>query len=350
MKEDLLGAVEKMGPEQKQRAWQVIEEMESAGRQTLHLAPGAIDLGRWLQRHGLPTALVTRNSTSTVKCLHDALWCAAGLPPFEPALSRDDVKQNKPHPEAMEAIAQEWNMPMGPSILMVGDSPSNDVAFGKASGASTALVDTNRKFRGRDASYGADFVVDSLLELPQLLWKNFDIPGPLGSTDAQTLRKHEEPKPQTDACRAATQGDFAALEAMSKEELEMADATGNTPLIWAADAGQTKVVEFLMASGVGLNTRGYLGNTAVSRACRRGHDTVLKALLTAEGRVDLDEPNDKMQSPLHFAAFKLNPEAVKLMLSAGASTTSLDRKGRTPAEDTSDESIREMILQARPAL
>ena len=66
--------------------------------------------------------------------------------------------------------------------------------------------------------------------------------------------------------------------------------------------------------------------------------------------MDLDEANEKMQSPLHFAAFKQKTEAtlegrrfhwiasqsekkhrveaVRLMLAAGASTTSLDRKAK----------------------
>ena len=55
-----------------------------------------------------------------------------------------------------------------------------------------------------------------------------------------------------------------------------------------------------------------------------------------------------MQSPLHFAAFKKKPTAVAQLLAAGASTLTLDRKGRTPAEDTSDEAIRAAILDARP--
>jgi len=38
---------------------------------------------------------------------------------------------------------------------------------------------------------------------------------------------------------------------------------------------------------------------------------------------------------------------VDALLAAGASPFVLDRKGRTPAEDTSDEAIREMILEAQ---
>lgn len=61
----------------------------------------------------------------------------------------------------------------------------------------------------------------------------------------------------------------------------------------------------------------------------------------------MDIPNDKMQYPLHFAAFKKQANAVKVLLEFGANTMVLDRKGRTPAEDTSDEEIRNVILNAR---
>jgi ankyrin repeat protein len=55
-----------------------------------------------------------------------------------------------------------------------------------------------------------------------------------------------------------------------------------------------------------------------------------------------------MQYPLHFAAFKKHPQVVRVMLESGkCSTTVVDRKGRTPAEDTSLEEIRQMILEYR---
>ena len=54
-----------------------------------------------------------------------------------------------------------------------------------------------------------------------------------------------------------------------------------------------------------------------------------------------------MQYPLHFAAFKKHPDAVSILMKYGANTLVLDRKGRTPAEDTSDEAIRDAIVKVR---
>ena len=105
----------------------------------------------------------------------------------------------------------------------------------------------------------------------------------------------------------------------------------------------------LLRKGVACNTRGFLGATALARACRAGHTSALEALLATPG-IDPNVANDKMQSPLHFAAFKKQPAAVALMLAHEACNPFvLDRKGRTPAEDTSDEAIRAAIVAAQEA-
>ena len=57
--------------------------------------------------------------------------------------------------------------------------------------------------------------------------------------------------------------------------------------------------------------------------------------------------NDKLQYPLHIAAFHNQTDAVNVLLKCNADTYVLDRKGRTPAEDTKDQKIRGAILRAR---
>mmetsp|Transcript_50487 Transcript_50487/g.109865 ORF Transcript_50487/g.109865 Transcript_50487/m.109865 type:complete len:191 (+) Transcript_50487:15-587(+) len=165
------------------------------------------------------------------------------------------------------------------------------------------------------------------------------------------LKKFDPPVPGTPAAQAARAGDVAALKAVSPPEaLNAKDDSGNPPLVWAADAGHKEAVEFLIGAGVDVNAAGFIENTAVSRACRGGHAEVLRALLSAPGMASMNVPNGKMQYPLHFAAFKKKLDCVKVMLEFGADTTVLDRKGRTPAEDTSCEVIRQTILDGRAAL
>ena len=345
LQDDLLAAIRKMPAADAAAATDVIEEMESEGRRTLELFPGAVECSLWLHSHGVPMALVTRNSVTTVDHLQESLWAPAGLPKLEPAISRDDASiPAKPDPAAIQAIASRWGVPPGPELLMVGDSPANDVAFGKAAGVSTALVDSGRRFTEGGDDGGADLHVSNLALLPALLWRHFDVEASSGVIAGAT--KFEAPVPATAAAVAAVNDDADALLALDSGKLHAADASGNTPLVWAANVGAAKSVQALLSRGVDVNARGFLGATAVSRASRYGHTRVLSLLLSVAD-VDCDVPNDKLQYPLHFAAFKKQPEAVAQLLEHGANTLVLDRKGRTPAEDTSDELIRAAILAVR---
>ena len=96
-----------------------------------------------------------------------------------------------------------------------------------------------------------------------------------------------------------------------------------------------------------VNARGYLGNTAIARAARGGYLDCVSALLKAS-QINPNIANEKMQYALHFAAFKRHPNVVEIMLQSGKCDSMVtDRKGRTPAEDTKDEGIRDMILKSR---
>jgi HAD superfamily hydrolase (TIGR01549 family) len=360
--EDLLAAIAKMAPERAARALAVVEEMEEEGRRTLQLLPGAIELARWLGERGVRTALVTRNSSRTVDHFQRMLWQPAGIPALAPALSRDDdIGPPKPDPTVLRAIAAHWDVPLGDGLLMIGDSPKNDVLFGKAAGVATALVDSGRRYieatasatppsssSAADPTCGADFVVGSLAELPALLERTYRTR--VVSAPAQRFEKQPTPVPADGAASAAASGDVGALAAMPTDALLAPDGSGNTPLVWAANAGRADAVRLLLDAGADPNACGYLGATALSRACRWGHAHVISLLLgRAAGPADPEVPNDQWQYPLHFAAFKRQPEAVRLLLAHGASTTVTDRKGRTPDRDTSDEAIRAAIVAAREA-
>ena len=348
LSDDLLVSIAKMPQEQAAAARAVLAEMEAEGRRTLELFPGAAECCRWLQQHGIRMALVTRNTAETVTHLHAAHWEPAGLQPFEPAISRDTANiPAKPDPAALHAIAAQWDVSRMDELVMVGDSLPNDVGFGKAAGTATALVDSGRRHVDAAKGDGAgdpDFCVENLALLPQLLWKHFDIES--GSSVTPGAQKFDKPTAETAAASAAANGDVDALRALPTEQLDAVDATGNTPLIWAAQTGHANCVEHLLSRGAAVNSVGFLGATAVSRASRFGHMDSLALLLAAPG-VDCDLANLKLQSPLHFAAFKHKPAAVEMLLAHGANTLVLDRKGRTPAEDTSDAAIRESILAVR---
>jgi len=168
-----------------------------------------------------------------------------------------------------------------------------------------------------------------------------------------TLKKYEPPSPRSRAAMAAFAGDSTTLSSLPWQDLLAADEeTGNTPLIWSADQGHTAALEVVLEaverfSPPLVNTRGYIGNTALARAARGGHVDCVVALLTKASLVDPNIANEKMQYPLHFAAFKKHPAVVRALLDSNkCDLLVVDRKGRTPDMDTSDEAIREMIASA----
>ena len=102
----------------------------------------------------------------------------------------------------------------------------------------------------------------------------------------------------------------------------------------AADTGSLAAVEVLLSTaGIEstLNAKGFLGATAVSRAARRGHDDCLAALL-ARG-ADAGIPNDKLQYPMHFAAFKLKPSAVAVLLVRKRTSCTIHSKNQIFCQD-----------------
>ena len=117
-------------------------------------------------------------------------------------------------------------------VIMVGDSVANDVGFGKAAGASTALVDSGRRVVEGGGDGGADLCVPNLALLPQLLWQHFDLE--TSSPVTPGSQKFSTPAPGSAGGLAAAKGDVAALALLTPDEIDATDPSGNTPLIWAA--------------------------------------------------------------------------------------------------------------------
>jgi phosphoglycolate phosphatase-like HAD superfamily hydrolase len=361
---DILAAVAAMDAAQAAACHAIIAETEAAGRSTLQLMPGAPEVLTWLQRHGIPTALVTRNTQRTVDRLTELLSDTTNHC-FDMTIPRDSPLNlpPKPHPAALLHIAAAWkcldkdgesnndDKTSCASLLMVGDSPLHDVGFGQAAGATTALLDTTWR-HGLAAPPSAtacvpDVCVSHLWELPRQLWRRGAIPG----SHAPLLPDAPPPPPQSVASIAAAQGDLARLQGLPPEAWTAVEAaTGHTPLLWAAHAGHVAVVEFLVhhvaPSAPHLNVRGYRGATAVARAAGEGHAACVQ-LLAAAG-ADLNIPNDQMDSPLHAAAGAEHHACVDMLLDYGANPWVLDRQGRTPSLVTQNAALRQRFARAMP--
>lgn len=165
----------------------------------------------------------------------------------------------------------------------------------------------------------------------------------------EKLLKFPAPEPGESAAgllsRAARNGDIEKIRKASVDQCNVPDLpSSNTPLIWGVDANQLEVVkELLNKPGIHVNARGFIGATALSRACRRGNNEIV-SLLMLHPDIDPNIPNGKLQYPLHFAAFQQHTSVVVTLLESGKCDLFVrDRKGRLPVEDTKCPKIRELF-------
>uniref|UniRef100_A0AAY5KR67 Ankyrin repeat domain 28b n=1 Tax=Esox lucius TaxID=8010 RepID=A0AAY5KR67_ESOLU len=111
------------------------------------------------------------------------------------------------------------------------------------------------------------------------------------------------------------------------------DASGKTPLMMAAENGQTNAVELLVSSAkADLTLQDTVKNTALHLACSKGHET--SALLILEKITDrnlINSTNAALQTPLHVAARNGLTVVVQELLAKGASVLAVDENGYTPA-------------------
>jgi HAD superfamily hydrolase (TIGR01549 family) len=143
------------GPD-RDRAFAILERYEEEAARISELNDGALELIAELGRKGIPSALVTRNSRTSVERVLEKHQLEFGI-----VVTRDDAPA-KPRPEPLWLICERLGAP--PSrALMVGDFKL-DVLAGRNAGTRTALL-TN----GRQASFlpeaPPDHVVDRLPEL-----------------------------------------------------------------------------------------------------------------------------------------------------------------------------------------
>uniref|UniRef100_A0A8C1BTR0 Ankyrin repeat domain 28b n=1 Tax=Cyprinus carpio carpio TaxID=630221 RepID=A0A8C1BTR0_CYPCA len=116
-------------------------------------------------------------------------------------------------------------------------------------------------------------------------------------------------------------------------QVNCVDAGGKTPLMMAAENGQTNAVEVLVSSAkADLTLQDANKNTALHLACSKGHET--SALLILEKITDrnlINSTNAALQTPLHVAARNGLTVVVQELLAKGASVLAVDENGYTPA-------------------
>ncbi|CAH2094524.1 unnamed protein product [Euphydryas editha] len=123
------------------------------------------------------------------------------------------------------------------------------------------------------------------------------------------------------------------LRALVKEgdaRVDVRDADGRTPLLWAASAGSAAAVLALHQAGASVDDADRDGLTALHCAAARGHTEALETLVALCGaRVDVADSHGC--TPLHYAAALGHADATSALLVHGADAHRQDRRGRSPA-------------------
>lgn len=109
----------------------------------------------------------------------------------------------------------------------------------------------------------------------------------------------------------------------------LGDAHGETPLHWAAKAGDHRMVDLLLQKDVLPDLQDNRGRTPLSRAAERGHALVVEILL-ALSKADPDCKDAWGRTPLSLAAGNWHRETVSILLDHGASVDIRDNEGQIP--------------------
>ncbi len=143
-------------------AQQRMEEVELVYTSRAQLFPGvAASLGR-LRAADINIGIITRNCRRGVASVLDRHPL-----PYDTLITRDDLRNVKPHPEHLErALAELKVSPEG--TLMVGDHPT-DIQCGQAAGVSTCGVLTGETTLQEFHDLGADYAFQNVPALVEFI-------------------------------------------------------------------------------------------------------------------------------------------------------------------------------------
>ena len=133
-KQSLLDQIEPMTEAEQARAHAILEKHERRAAQNAQVNEGVNELLAYLKSHGVPCAIVTRNSAQSTEFVVATLGIEV-----ERIITRDSDLPIKPDPAALLSLMRSWSV-APEEVLMVGDF-RYDVECGKAAGAITCFID-----------------------------------------------------------------------------------------------------------------------------------------------------------------------------------------------------------------
>lgn len=143
------------------------------------------------------------------------------------------------------------------------------------------------------------------------------------------------------AIRNDNAGDLKAL--VESQGVNAKDSRGATPLMYAAAFGNARQMQFLLASGAGVNAQNAFHATALIWA---GGDTVKSRMLIEHG-ADVNVRTQQGQTALMVAAKRNgNADLVRLLLEKGASVKTPGDTTLIPAAQSGDLEIMRMLIES----
>lgn len=134
------------------------------------------------------------------------------------------------------------------------------------------------------------------------------------------------PKPGvTPLMMAAADADITAMKAASGADVDAADSSGWTALMYAAASGHSEPVEFLLKAGANPNHKSFDADTAMMASAMMG--AFDEGLLHAGANVNAR--NFQGVTVLIILAAKDDPDEVKAAINSGANPSIKDSKGRS---------------------
>ena len=148
------------GQELRDKARELVTEHEIRAARNGRVFPGVIEMFGVLKNRGMRIGVITRNCETAVKMVFPniELFCHVFIP-------RDKITHVKPHPDHLSAALKAMSVSKPDRCLMVGDHPL-DIEGGRRMAMKTVGVLTGRAGRNEFLEAGADFVLESVTEIP----------------------------------------------------------------------------------------------------------------------------------------------------------------------------------------
>jgi len=140
----------------------------------------------------------------------------------------------------------------------------------------------------------------------------------------------QNPRGEAALRKAAQDGDMKAVNVLVAQGVNVnaKDDTGKTAILWVAPARDNpEMIRALIALGADVNVPDNDGETALMIAAGQSNPGIVEALFTAG--VEIDATNNAGGTALMAAAFRANIEIVKTLLAKGADLKLKDKQGKT---------------------